>query len=292
MALKKSVYANTLQNKFINVGEIITKSEGFMKGHGVIVRNGNLVACVAGFVEQANKLIFVRPVKTRYIPEVGDVVVGRVKEVGDKYWSIDVCAQLHGSLVLSAIHLPGGVHRRRTEEDALEMRSFFKEGDLISAEIQSLKNDGGVYLHTRNLKYGKLINGMFVKVQNCLVKRTSTHFISFSELGVDIILGNNGYVWITNCKSKEESEQIMNFAKQYKDFTPFLSKIEASVRMNMCRIRNCLLILDKNFIQISAKTIMSVFAYCVKNDIKVKDMQSTKQTELVQDALYIVQQSL
>merc|ERR1719204_2991614 len=107
-----------------------------------MVRGGDLVSCVAGFIEQTNKLLFVRPIKTRYVPEVGDVIVGRVKEIGDKVWSIDIGAQLRAQLVLSAIHLPGGVHRRRTEEDALEMRSFFKEGDLISAEIQSVKHNG------------------------------------------------------------------------------------------------------------------------------------------------------
>ena len=44
------------------------------------------------------------------------------------------------------------------EQDALEMRSFFADGELISAEVQSLRNDGGVQLQTRNLKYGKLVN--------------------------------------------------------------------------------------------------------------------------------------
>ena len=90
----------SLKNKFINVGEVITQQQDFMKGHGVMVRDGNLIASVAGFIEQTNKLIFVRPIKTRYVPEVGDVIVGRVMEVGDKWWSIDVCAQLHASLVL------------------------------------------------------------------------------------------------------------------------------------------------------------------------------------------------
>ena len=70
-----------------------------MKGHGVVNRNGNLIASVAGFIEQTNKLIFVRPIKTRYVPEVGDVV-GRVREVGDKIWQIDIAAQLHATLVL------------------------------------------------------------------------------------------------------------------------------------------------------------------------------------------------
>ena len=189
--------------------------------------------------------------------------------------------------------MPGGVHRRRTEEDALEMRTFFKEGDLISAEIQSLKNDGGVHLQTRNLKYGKLINGIFIKLQSCLIKRTNSHFITLNQdIGCDIILGNNGYIWITNTKSKDEQNKIMNFAKQYKDYTPFLNKITPQIRMNMCRIRNCLIILDRNFVQISVKTIMSVYTYSIKNDIQVKDMLNMESMELIQDALYIVQQSL
>ena len=34
--------------------------------------------------------------------------------------------------MLSAVSLPGGVQRRRTAEDELQMREIFQEGDLIS----------------------------------------------------------------------------------------------------------------------------------------------------------------
>jgi exosome complex component RRP4 len=36
---------------------------------------------------------------------------------------------------LTSINLPGGVQRRRSEEDQLNMRNFFKEGDIVSGEI-------------------------------------------------------------------------------------------------------------------------------------------------------------
>lgn len=113
-----------------------------------------------------------------------------------------------------------------------------------------------------------------------------------AQWGIDIILGNNGFVWITNTKSKEEQIKIMNFAKEYKDFTPFLTKMDANIRLNICRLRNCLLILDRNFIQISIKTILSVFTQSIQRGIKVKDMLRGEDTDLIQDALYIVQQSL
>ena len=36
------------------------------------------------------------------------------------------------------------------------MREILKEGDMISAEIQSVYNDGTLALHTRSVKYGKV----------------------------------------------------------------------------------------------------------------------------------------
>jgi exosome complex component RRP4 len=38
-------------------------------------------------------------------------------------------------LNLTNINLPGGEQRRRSEEDQMAMRKFFKENDIISAEI-------------------------------------------------------------------------------------------------------------------------------------------------------------
>ena len=42
---------------------------------------------------------------------------------------------------------------RKTAEDELAMREYLMEGDLISAEVQMVRHDGAVDLHTRNLKY-------------------------------------------------------------------------------------------------------------------------------------------
>jgi exosome complex RNA-binding protein Rrp4 len=47
------------------------------------------------------------------------------------------------------------------------MREFFKENDLISAEISQVGTyDGRIQVQTRNAKYGLLQNGVLVKVDN------------------------------------------------------------------------------------------------------------------------------
>ena len=79
-------------------------------------------------------------------------------------WKVDVAAPLLAQLPLSAINLPGGILRKRTTADELQIRSFFNEGDLVVAEVQSVHQDGTASLHTRSLKYGKLRNGVFLAV--------------------------------------------------------------------------------------------------------------------------------
>ena len=47
--------------------------------------------------------------------------------------------------------------RRKLESDELQMRGFFEEGDLLVAEVQAFFSDGSMSLHTRSLKYGKVL---------------------------------------------------------------------------------------------------------------------------------------
>lgn len=49
------------------------------------------------------------------------------------------------------------LQRRRSAEDEQMMRKHLQEGDLISAEVQNIFSDGSLSLHTRSLKYGKVI---------------------------------------------------------------------------------------------------------------------------------------
>lgn len=119
-----------------------------------------LIASVAGTVERVNKLISVIPLSPSiYVGQVGDLVIGRIVGVGGSRWKVSLTcsapssAGAHGSmkegqLPLSGVNLPGGVQRIRTSEDVLAMRSLYKEGDLLTCEVQQVQRDGTLILHT------------------------------------------------------------------------------------------------------------------------------------------------
>lgn len=136
------------------------------RGHGTYVSpfSSSIIATVAGTIQKTNKLLSVRPLRARYVPETGDLIVGRIVEVQSRRWKVDVASAHLAQLPLSAINLPGGILRRRTSADELQIRTFFSEGDLVVAEVQSVHSDGSASLHTRSLKYGKLRNGFFLAV--------------------------------------------------------------------------------------------------------------------------------
>ncbi|KAI8115748.1 Exosome complex component RRP4, partial [Lucilia cuprina] len=187
-------------------GELITDDPSWMRGHGTRALNGSTLSTVAGRVEKVNKLITVKPLRGRYTPVIGDHVVGRVSETGNRRWRVSINSSMDASLQLGSVNLPGGVLRRKSDDDELQMREFLKEGDLLNAEVQSVYPDGGCALHTRSLRYGKLRNGQLVVIPAGLVLRQSvqTHQLPGN---VEANIGVNGYIWLRKAP-KSESKQV------------------------------------------------------------------------------------
>ncbi|EOA90092.1 Exosome complex component rrp4 [Exserohilum turcicum] len=197
----------------VTPGEHITSDPQWMRGHGTYIPSvpagsTTIISTVAGTLHKTNKLLSVQALRARYQPEIGDLVVGRIMTVGTKKWNVDIAAPMLANLPLSSINLPGGVLRRRTTVDELNIRTFFQEGDLLVAEVQSLHQDGTASLHTRSLKYGKLRNGLFTSLTGAgggilsrkggVVRSRRQVFTLNTAAGeIDIVLGVNGYIFIS-----------------------------------------------------------------------------------------------
>ncbi|CAL1292101.1 unnamed protein product [Larinioides sclopetarius] len=258
----------------VTPGCIVSSDPGFMRGHGTWMdENEKICATVAGTVERINKLYSVRPQRSRYNGEVGDVVVGRIVEVQHKRWLVDINARLNAILLLSSVNLPGGELRRKTEEDELMMRHHLEIGDLISAEVQSVFSDGALSLHTRSLKYGKLSQGQLVKVPPSLVQRTKTHFHNIVS-GVQLILSNNGYIWIA--PTSGEDVETGGFVQN-------LEYISKSDRENISRLRNCILALTTHNKLLSDTVVL--YAYQESMHYEAKQLLKPEVMKEVVDAV-------
>ncbi|KAJ9092898.1 hypothetical protein QFC21_006610 [Naganishia friedmannii] len=181
--------SGALERQITTPGEVVTSAKEFMRGHGTLLdaSGENVVATVAGTVERVNKLVSVKSVKS------SDLVYYKVKE--RRSTSEFPGGMNEGSLTRERKR---EMERRKVESDALKMREFLAEGDLLVAEVQS--TEGMIQLHTRSLKYGKLRNGQLTIVPASLIRRLKSHFYTLpppcGPQGVDVILGVNGYIWV------------------------------------------------------------------------------------------------
>ncbi|XP_060526609.1 exosome complex component RRP4 isoform X1 [Cylas formicarius] len=232
---------------------VIASSEtGILRGQGTYFDEGNLKASVAGVKEQWGKIVSINPLKSRYTGQVGEFLVGRITEVQQKRWKVDTNSRLDSVLLLSSIKLPTGEQRRTSAEDQHMMRQYLQEGDLISAEVLSVFSDGSLSLYFRSSHSRKLSQGILVKVFPSLVKKTKVHFYRLS-FGVDIILGSNGYIWISPPTDNNTDTNIGGFVQNLEEVVP------RDTREAMSRVRNCILALAQSKMMLFSTSI--IFAY-------------------------------
>ncbi|KAL7542660.1 hypothetical protein ACHAXR_012106 [Thalassiosira sp. AJA248-18] len=275
-----------------------------------------LIASVAGTVERVNKLISVIPLSPSiYSGQVGDLVVGRIVGVGGSRWKVSLTcsspassgsngSMKEGQLPLSGVNLPGGVQRIRTSEDVLAMRSLFKEGDLLTCEVQQVQaRDGTLILHTRSLRYGKLDNGVLVTVPPSLVGRRKNHFVTLKGLNrkivtdgndasmdvdgeegegdVDVYLGLNGGIWIQRTVPPEWESSISADQDERAPLAETLQKlrhrhsttrVSRSMRESIARVRNSIECLRLVHCEITPDSIEIVAKASLDEGVRVAHM--------------------
>ena len=245
-------------NHIVVPGDTILMEPGSLMGKGILQdSSGSFYASTCGVVEKINKLMFVRALKKKYSGEIGDVIVGRITEIAGDRWIVDFGGTQMATLPLGGINLPGSVQRRRTDEDQMQMRDYFREGDVFACEIQKVMESGEVMVHCRSNKYGILRNGQLVQVEASLVKRQSTHFLNITTRSgdqVQLVLGNNGWIWVGVPSRQIGHIQSLNFT-QVDDKS---ETVDSQFRIRIIKIRNCIVALANARLQVTVESLTAL----------------------------------
>lgn len=165
------------------------------------------------------------------------------------------------------------------------MRTFFREGDLISAEVQNVgMQDGKITLQTRQ-KNGKLYNGFLFKVDPNFIRRQKIHIHDLSDLvpGISLIIGTNGYLFV------QPADQLA--------VLPLLQTVKpvsADLRENMSFVRNVVVALEKARVPIFRETIARAIESSRRLGVKQRDIlknveQVTKEArEMIQKEINLL----
>ncbi|KAJ4968355.1 hypothetical protein NE237_015056 [Protea cynaroides] len=260
----------------------VNHEDGVLKGHGTSELDGEVVATLCGVVERVNKLVYVRSLRARYKPEIGDIIVGRVIEIAPKRWRLEINFSQDAVLMLSSMNLPDGIQRRRTAVDELNMRSIFEENDVVCAEVRGFQHDGSLHLQARSQKYGKLERGQLLTVPPYLVKRRKQHFHHLEKYAVDLILGCNGFIWVgehverDNMVEDQETKSEQQNSKLNRRTTS-LEEQESNynlqeIRQNICRIANAIRVLSSLGFSLNVEVLMETVERSIFQNLDIHEM--------------------
>lgn len=138
------------------------------------------------------------------------------------------------------------------------------------AEVQSLYQDGSATLHTRSLKYGKLRNGVFMSVSGTgggggvVRSRRQVWTINTVRGGgkVDVVLGVNGYIWISKHIEVAGGETSITRMEETISTTVYSSQndeISVETRREIARIRGVINLLVEEGINVDEDMVMKAY---------------------------------
>ena len=189
-----------VENKDLVIPGQILADDEYYSGRGTFKENGKICSSLLGRVSLRNKKIRVIPLKSKYVPKKGDVVIGKIKDVRFSMWDVDINSPYSG--ILPAFEVFG--------REKKELNRVYDVGDVLFLRVVDVDEIKKAKLGLKGRGMGKFKGGIIVdiaptKVPRLIGKKGSMINMIKDKTKCKIVVGQNGLVWV---KGNEDMEQL------------------------------------------------------------------------------------
>jgi exosome complex component RRP4 len=192
-------------------GDLLAEGE-FRCGDGVVKRGNCYYSTLVGLFQDKGDFIQVKSLKGKYFPRPGDLVIGKIIEVGLTSWLVDI-----GSPYFAILSGNNATEKRfdPVKDDA---RKIFDVGDIILTKIISFDRTKDPTIITNERGLGKLRGGRIIEIEAAHIPRVigkkGTMINMVKRLTrTQIITGQNGRIWVQGKKIDDELKAIESIKK-------------------------------------------------------------------------------
>ena len=198
------------ERKLVIPGDFVGEGRA---GHGTYEEHGKGFSKFIGLAEEKTGLFFVIPLSGIYNPKNGDGVIGKVTDVIFSKFIVDINSPYEAVLPLSEA-TDEFIDLTRTD-----LTKYFTYGDLIFAEISAVSKTKNVQLSMKERKCRKLRGGRLITVTPAKVPRIIGKGGSMVEMvkemtKTQIVVGQNGLVWVKGDNEDIATEAITEIEKK------------------------------------------------------------------------------
>ena len=189
-----------VENKDLVIPGQILSDDEYYSGRGTFKENGKVCSSLIGLVSLRNKKIRVIPLKSKYVPKKGDVVIGKINDVRFSMWDVDINSPYSG--ILPAFEVFG--------REKKELNKVYDVGDVLFLRVVDVDEIKKAKLGLKGRGMGKFKGGIIVdiaptKVPRLIGKKGSMINMIKDKTNCKIVVGQNGLVWV---KGDEDMEQL------------------------------------------------------------------------------------
>ena len=189
-----------VENKDLVIPGQILADDEYYSGRGTFKENGKVCSSLIGLVSLRNKKIRVIPLKSKYVPKKGDVVIGKINDVRFSMWDVDINSPYSG--ILPAFEVFG--------REKKELNKVYDVGDVLFLRVVDVDEIKKAKLGLKGRGMGKFKGGIIVdiaptKVPRLIGKKGSMINMIKDKTNCKIVVGQNGLVWV---KGDEDMEQL------------------------------------------------------------------------------------
>ncbi len=192
-----------IENKtVVTPGEVLAEGMDFLPSEGAFREEDKIISSRLGLVSAEGRLVKVIPLTGRYIPKKGDQVIGEISDITFGGWRVDI-----GWAFDANISMKDG--SRDYIERGADLSQYFSYGDIVFGKITQVAGSkiiditmNGINL--RKLKGGRIIECSPNKVPRIIGKKGSMITMIKEKTNSNIIVGQNGKIWINAPDRKME----------------------------------------------------------------------------------------
>lgn len=183
-------------------GELLAEGMEYLPA-GKAYRDGEKIfACTMGIASIKGRVIKIIPLAGRYMPKKGDVVIGYVVNISHSGWTLDINSPYNADLNI------GEATRDYIDLAKTDLTRYFDINDYVLAEIIAISESKYVKLTTKYRPYRRLSPGNVITVSPTKIPRIIGKAGSMIKLlkdgsNCDVVVGQNGLVWIKGLPEKE-----------------------------------------------------------------------------------------
>ena len=199
------------RKEIVTPGDLLAEDD-YTAGDNTYKEGGKIYASRVGLVEYKNREVFVVALKAFYVPYIGDMVIGKVVEIGLGSWIIDIKAPYPAVLRAS------DAFNRPFKPQRDDMPSILDVGDLVMGKIIAYDRTRAPLLTIREPDLGKVARGQIIeitptKIPRVIGRKGSMITMLKNETNCQITVGQNGIVLVSGRSAEDEQLAVMAIRK-------------------------------------------------------------------------------